>query len=152
MNMHRMLIPGMACRFTDISVKPIHCISALFEISVIGIGKSQDRYNIGYRLSVLAKYRLLISAIYWQNSEPIKYWLSVIGFGQISAICYRLNLTDMPSLVNTQSWLKVCIHTFWDYSFKNKFPFWNDRYPEMSGLHLNMTTLHQCLPKVHVNQ
>ncbi len=40
------------------------------------------------------------------NPEPIKYRLSVIGFGQISVIGYRLNLTDMPALVYIQSpWL-----------------------------------------------
>ncbi len=33
-------------------------LSALFEISVVGIGKSQDQYNIGYLLSALAKYWL----------------------------------------------------------------------------------------------
>ncbi len=45
------------------------------------------RQFIEYRLSILVKL------------EPIKYRLSVIGFGQISVIGYRLNLTDMPSLI-----------------------------------------------------
>ena len=35
-----------------------------------------------------------------ENSEPIKYQFSVIVFGQISVIGYRLILTDMPSLKN----------------------------------------------------
>ncbi len=64
------------------------------------------RHFLKYRLSISIKvrtdkkatYRQFIGYWYQSNSEAIKYWLSVIGFGQTSVIDYRLNLTDMPSL------------------------------------------------------
>ncbi len=69
--------------------------------------------TISYRLWPHIAYILVIfpwyinkTPIYWQfleyrvsvlvNSEPIKYQLSAIGFGQISVIGYRLNLTRIP--------------------------------------------------------
>ena len=41
----------------------------------------------------------------------MKYRLSVIGFGQISVICYPLNLTNMPSLK------KPNLHVFSTFKF-----------------------------------
>ncbi len=94
---------GMAYRFTV-----NRYISTFWNI---GIGKSQDRSNIGYRLSALAKYR--------KYSEPIKYRLSVIGFGQISVIGYRLNLTDMPSLDRTTLLVPVNIKSLFLLKIKS---------------------------------
>ncbi len=52
-------------------------------------------------------------AVYRYIGNADIYRLSVIGFGQISVIGYRLNLTDMPSLVFTsflQSNLKEMVY------------------------------------------
>ena len=53
----------------------------------------------------------------------LKYRLSVISFGQISVIGYRLNLTDMPSLVVISCITKVVLWKAIEGTLSNRFIF-----------------------------
>ncbi len=74
--------------------------------------------NIGYRQGENIGYR--------QKSGPTKYQLPGIGFGQISVISYRPNLTESPSLVCTEHkvMLRKCLAylnlSTWERRFEGK--------------------------------